>query len=120
MRKCATLSTPIEDNSILLKKLMIYQDDSDNVYLFLYDNIEEDSSCYADYWFENIQSAFDFVSEEYDVPEHHFIQIDNPLPYCQHDIVSPIRIKGRNIGKEDWGKFEKLIDGKWVPFTKKT
>lgn len=35
-----------------------------------------------------------------------WIDIDDPIPYCQHDAFLPIRAKGRNIGKTEWGKYE--------------
>ncbi len=38
----------------------------------------------------------------------------DPLPDCQHDAFLPIRVKGRDIGKPQWGQFEILKDGQWV------
>jgi hypothetical protein len=33
---------------------------------------------------------------------------------CQPDWIEPVRVKGREIAKPEWGIFEKLIDGKWI------
>ena len=40
-------------------------------------------------------------------------EIDDPLPYYQHDAFLPIRVKGRDTEKPAWGKFDILKDGIW-------
>lgn len=44
------------------------------------------------------------------------MELEDPLPYCQHDAFVPVRVKGRNIGKPEWGKFEVLRDGSWIEY----
>ena len=33
-----------------------------------------------------------------------------------YDAFIPIRVKGRDIGKPEWGKYEILNEGKWVEY----
>ena len=42
--------------------------------------------------------------------------MDDPLPCCQQDAFLPVRVKGRNIGKPEWGKYEVLQDGEWIEY----
>ena len=50
------------------------------------------------------------------IDEKGWIEMEDPLPDCQHDAFVPLRVKGRDIGKPEWGKYETLKDGKWVDF----
>jgi hypothetical protein len=50
------------------------------------------------------------------IDEKGWIEIEDPLPYCQQDAFIPIRVKGRDVGKPRWDEFEILKDGKWVDF----
>lgn len=51
-----------------------------------------------------------------ELDEMGWIEIGDPLPYCQHDCLLPIRVKGRNTGQPQWGKFEILSDGQWIEY----
>ena len=44
------------------------------------------------------------------------LKCNDPLSDCQHDAFLPIRIKGRNIGRPQWGQLEILKDGKWEEY----
>ena len=94
-----------------VKRLMIH-DSEDGVYLFGYDK-EDDSNALWDYWFEKVVYAIE-ASHEYGIEQIDWMEISDPLEYCQHDWIEPVRIKGRNIGKPEWGKFEKLVNGEWT------
>ena len=64
---------------------------------------------------------YDSLAELYDdwdglVDERGWIDIGDPLPYCQHDAFLPIRVKGRDTGDPEWGKYEILKDGQWVEY----
>jgi len=40
--------------------------------------------------------------------QYDWISINEPIADCQHDIISPVRIKGRELGKPQMGNYEKL------------
>lgn len=109
MRKIALVK-----NNNDTKKVMIYATKKET-YLFLYQNID-DISCYADYWFDGISDVEEMCLEEYNITQNDWQIIDDPLPHCQHDIIEPVRVKGRNIGNPEWGSYEKLENGKWIVF----
>ncbi|MDR2729084.1 MAG: hypothetical protein LBB56_08110 [Chitinispirillales bacterium] len=118
MRKYTILKEPIptNDNDDLIKKIMIYQESAREIYVFIYTTTDEYGSCCADYWFDDLEDAEQYVIEEYGVKPQDWILIDDPLPYCQHDIISPVRIKGRNNGTPIWGEFEIFNGTEWVDF----
>ena len=113
MRKFAYLKEPLKfDTHENVVKVMLYEAD-EGFYLFGY--------CGMD----SVLSSFDCL---YDSPEHLYedwdgliddrgwIGMEDPLPGCQHDAFIPIRVKGRNTGKPEWGKFETLRDGEWIEY----
>lgn len=51
-----------------------------------------------------------------EIDERGWIDIDDPLPNCQHDAFLPIRIKGRKQGNPEWGKYEILENGEWIEY----
>jgi hypothetical protein len=91
---------------------MCYQS-GEEIYLFGYTSLNA-VFCATDYYYESIEDMYD----EWDdlIDENGWIEIDDPLPDCQHDAFIPIRVKGRNIGNPEWGKYEILKDGKWVEY----
>lgn len=101
----------VNENNAQIKRVMIYQS-PDGVYLFGYNSIN-DCSAEWDYWFENIHEAKSICKKDFGVQENDWVQIQDPLPHCQHDWISPVRVKGRNAGNPEWGKYEKLVDGNW-------
>ena len=101
-----------------IKKLMIY-DTGSGVYLFFYKSVCEDDESFADEWYENINAAIN-AAKRYGVYDDEWKIIDDPMDDCQHDIISPIRVKGRGEGKPQWGKYEKLVNGVWVSISKVT
>ena len=42
--------------------------------------------------------------------------LGDPPPGGQHDSFLPVRVKGRDAGKPEWGKYEILRDGEWVEY----
>ncbi|WP_073280280.1 hypothetical protein [Anaerocolumna jejuensis] len=70
----------------------------------------------ADNYFCSVQDAEETCEENFKINQTDWIDISNPLSHCQHDIISPIRIKGRVSGKPQWGKFEKLENGEWIDY----
>ena len=88
-------------------------DCEDEVYLFKYDIIDDGSSL-DDYWFENLEAVFESCKENYGVDPSGWEQIPDQLERCQQDWIEPVSVVGRITGNPQWGRFEKLVDGKWI------
>ncbi len=108
MRKYAVLKEP-KDKVV---KIMLYEV-TDGVYLFEYDTVA-DYLCCSDLFFSTIEEALTYCDETYSIKDSDWIMINDPFEYCQNDLISPVRIKGRDIGKPVWGEYEILSNGKWV------
>jgi biofilm protein TabA len=93
------------------RKLMIFVSE-DGVYLFGYDCVE-DSSCVWDKFFSSVEDAEEFAYEAYHILDEDWISISDPHKDCQQDFILPTRIK-RIIEKPLWGKFEVLVNNKWI------
>ena len=63
---------------------------------------------------EGLETALEEFEGELD--DQGWIMIDDPLPYCQHDCILPIRVKGRETGHPQWRSYEILSDGQWVEY----
>ena len=113
MRKYAYLKEPAKcggDADIV--KIMLYEAE-EGVYLFGYTDPDAvQSSC--DLFYDSPEDLHD----EWDgrIDERGWIGIEDPLPGCQHDAFIPLRVKGRDIGSPEWGKFETLQDGVWTEY----
>jgi hypothetical protein len=94
------------------KKLLIYQS-NEGVYLFGYDCLQDTSSKW-DKWFATIAEAKEYSQDIYKIDESKWISISDPLDNCQHDFIMPTKVKGREDGKPEFGKFQTLINGKWI------
>ena len=55
-----------------------------------------------------------------EIDDRGWIDIEDPMPDCQHDAFLPIRVKGRNIGKPEWGKLEIYENGQWKEYIPNT
>ena len=91
---------------------MLYQS-TEGCYLFLYDKVE-DGPCTEDYLFDNIEDAKDKCKMEYGITGPDWSEIPDPIPGCQDDWISPVRVKGRDSGNPQWGMFQRLEDEKWI------
>ena len=65
--------------------------------------------------------SYDSIEELYEdwndlIDDRGWIEIEDPLPFCQHDAFVPVRVKGRDTGKPEWGKYEILMDGGWFEY----
>ena len=113
MRKYASLREPLRrGESEETVKIMLYAAE-EGVYLFEYsrpDAVQSD----CDRFYESLEDLYDDWNERID--ERGWIELEDPLPYCQHDAFIPLRVKGRDIGKPEWGHFETLIDGRWIEY----
>lgn len=110
MRKVAFVN--VVDETL---KLMVYQCD-EGVYLFGYDCIQDAPSKW-DNWFEDLDTADQYCRDIYKIDDDDWILISDPCIDCQHDFIMPRRIKGRDSGKPEYGKFEQLINKRWVDFS---
>lgn len=101
----------INDNDHVYK-VMIHQA-KDGVFVYLYTSIDA-VFCSSDHYYQDVADAREAWDLELDA--RGWIQIEDPLPECQHDSVLPIRVKGRNTGHPQWDQLEILVDGEWVEY----
>jgi len=92
---------------------VILYESADGVYLFFCKS-DEDGSSSEDHWFATVQEAESECAEALGVRSDAWILVDDPLPDCQHDWISPVRKLGRDTASPRWGSFERLSDGKWL------
>ena len=95
-----------------VKRLMARVTEGDACLLYLYDS-EYDTCCIADYWFENLEQAFDYSNTVYGVQRMNWAVIGATEPHCQDDWITPTRIPGRDTGSPVWGRLEQLVNGQW-------
>ena len=113
MRKYAYLKEPFrQNNGKVVYKIMLCES-KEGFYLFEYDSLDAVQSM-ADLCYDSLEDLYDNWNERID--EKGWIEMEDPLPDCQQDAFIPLRVKGRDIGKPEWEKFETLKDGKWVPY----
>ena len=110
MRKLAT----VKNNHPTVKQVMIYESE-DGVYVFPFDSLE-DGSAIGDEWYQSLSEADSMCENEYGIGANDWKYIDDPLDGCQHDWIMPVRIKGRDIGKPEWGRFERFENDVWIDF----
>jgi len=84
----------------------------DGVYLFLY-SVTHDGPADADHWFETLDDAKIAALAAFGVASDQWTEIDDPLPECQQDWITPARIPGRSDGDPQWGRLELFINGQW-------
>ncbi len=94
-------------------KVMVHEIKGQGVAVYLYTN-KDAMFCSFDYFYTELNDALEDWEGELD--EQGWIEIEEPLPGCQHDAFLPIRIKGREGGKPQWGQFEILEDGEWKEY----
>lgn len=113
MRKYAYLKEPRKSGTdTCVYKVMLYETE-EGLCLFEYSSPDAVMSS-SDLFYESLDDLFDDWNDLID--EHGWIGIEEPLPFCQHDAFLPIRVKGRDTGTPEWGRFEILKDGKWTEY----
>lgn len=85
----------------------------DGVLLYQYCSLEA-IQCSFDQYYSDIKEIYEEWNSEID--DQGWIDIDDPLPDCQHDAFLPIRVKGRVTGNPEWGKYEILENGQWIDY----
>lgn len=114
MRMYGYLREPYVCNSTKkVYKVMIHEIDKVSVYTYYYTDRDAVFSSY-DSFNENLETALEEFEGELD--DRGWIMIEDPLPYCQHDSVLPIRVKGRETGHPQWGSYEIFSEGQWVEY----
>ena len=98
------------------KRLILYECE-EGIYLF-YSLTTDDYGSFGDAYYHDIQNLYDDCLEEFGIKHEDWQIIDDPLPYCQDDTLDPIRVVGRDIGKPQFDKLEKLVNGSWVPWSR--
>ena len=113
MRKYAYLQKPlIHSDSDAVVKVMLYESE-EGIYLFEYSSLDA-VQCTSDRLYDSLADLYEDWNDLID--ENGWMELEDPLPGCQHDAFIPLRVKGRDIGKPEWGKYETLKDGKWVEY----
>ena len=111
MRQYARLKEPpVSIDNQCVYKIMLYQA-REGIYLFTYSSPDAVQSS-SDRYYGSLDDLY--LDWNGLVDERGWIEMEDPLPFCQHDAFIPLRIKGRDAGKPEWGKYETLIGGKWV------
>lgn len=95
-----------------IRKVMLYEC-SDGVYVFCYDCLQDTSSI-SDYLQDTLGDAEDFCRKEYNIDSSNWILVADPLDNCQHDFITPTKVKGKENGNPQWGHFQTLINDRWV------
>ena len=108
MRKIASVKIP-NANAV---RLMICKKGTNDIFVFGY-NSAEDSSCSWDCHYNDLEDAYE-MGIDYGIQKEDWIDIPDPQDNCQDDWINPVRIVGKKDGKPQWGKLEKLKDGKWI------
>ena len=113
MRKYARLKEPLRrsDDSYVYK-IMLYETE-EGFYLFEYARPDAVQSS-SDYLYDSLEDLYEDWNDRID--ENGWIGMEDPLPDCQHDSFIPLRVKGRNTGEPEWGRYETLRDGEWVEY----
>lgn len=111
MRMYAYLKEPYQCNKTqMIYKVMIHEQPGTGVYTYYYTDRNAIFSTYDSYS-DNVETAMEEFEKELD--EQGWIMIEDPLPGCQHDCILPIRVKGRETGNPQWGRYEILENGEW-------
>ena len=112
MRKYAYLKEPLQRDNYSVYKIMLYEAE-EGFYLFEYDSPAALMSC-NDLCYQSLEE----LHEDWDdlIDKVGWLEMEDPLPDCQHDAFMPIRVKGRESGNPEWGSYEALIDGQWVEY----
>lgn len=110
------LKTPYKCNKKdTIYKIMIHKihKKKEGVFVYLYTSLDAVQASF-DNWYPDEASALEDWQSEID--ERGWILMDDPMPYCQHDALLPIRVKGRNHNCPQWGELEIYSNGEWKEY----
>jgi hypothetical protein len=97
------------------KKLMLCQT-KEGVYLFGYYSLQDNSANW-ECFFSTIEDANECCEEEYNIKDEDWITISDQPEHCQQDFIIPTMVKGRDVGKPEYGHLQSFINGKWIDYT---
>lgn len=95
-----------------IRRVILYQSD-DGVYLFL-SKTEDDAGSFADEWYASVDDAEAESEERFGITEDMWVEVPDPRPGCQADWIAPVRVRGRESGKPEWGVLERLVNDEWM------
>ena len=111
MRKYARLKEPLKQaDGSCVYKIMLYEAE-EGICLFEYSDPAAVLSS-ADLCYDSAEDLYEEWNDRIDAAG--WIETEDPLPYCQQDAFIPLRVKGRDAGKPEWGRYETLKDGEWI------
>jgi hypothetical protein len=110
MRRVAIVPNPAGE----IRRVILHETEK-GTYLYLSTTVDDRGASF-DEWYVTSAEAFAAAKSAYGVTQEMWTTIRDPLPGCQDDWVSPVRVPGRESGKPLWGSLERLVDGEWVPF----
>lgn len=108
MRKIARVSDPLAD-----VRWEIVHATNDGIYAFLRSS-EYDGPATGEEWYPSLSDADSACAQKYGITGSDWLAIADPLPDCQQDWISPVRVAGRVSGAPRWGGYERLVDGEWT------
>lgn len=114
MRMYGYLKEPYHTNKTdMIYKVMIHSMKKHGTMVYLYTSLDA-AMCSFDVYYPDVEAALEDWQEQID--DRGWIQIDDPMPDCQHDAFLPIRVKGRNTGNPEWGQLEIYENGAWKDY----
>ncbi len=116
MRKLAFIKVPFFINDAeKVYKIVMYSDEQ-GTYVFIYTSPDA-VMCSYDNWYPDERSAIEEWQPHIDL--NGWQDIGDPMPDQQHDALLPLRVRGRNAGKPQWGCFEIFEGGGWKEYKDK-
>lgn len=113
MRKYAYLKEPYECNEDISIYKVMFHTQEDGVILYQYCSPDAVMSSF-DLFYHTVEEVYE--DWDFELDERGWIDIDDPLPDCMGGAFLPIRVKGKNCGMAQWGKYEILENGQWVDY----
>ena len=104
MRMYGFLKNPSAANQQeLVYKVMLHETRRQGTFAYLYTSPEA-LFCSYDYHYSSLEDAL----EDWEGDVERWVELGDPLP---------VRIKGRDQGAPQWGRYEILENGEWKDFT---
>ena len=91
-------------------------DSEHGCYIFL-DDRANDGPGFADYLQNSMADAEAMCARSYGTAADDWSAIPDTLDGCQDDWIEPVRVVGRDVGKPQRGRFERLEGGDWKPIS---